>query len=94
MPVGLRRSQRTLTKQQGHRRAPELLFIGSRSYTGESVIVMGSEESEVKRAFASVRKVADVSHPYFMPYRHFDVYYCQGLEKSLIQLWPTVKDWN
>jgi hypothetical protein len=67
---------------------------GPRNYTGESVIVLDGDESELKRVFASVRKVAHVSHPYSMPYEHFDVYYCQGLKKSLRQLWPSVKHWD
>jgi Dolichyl-phosphate-mannose-protein mannosyltransferase len=67
---------------------------GPRDYKGESVIVMDGDESELKRVFASVRKVAHVSHPYSMPYEHFDVYYCQGLEKPLRQFWPSVKSWD
>jgi len=67
---------------------------GPGNYTGESVIVMDGNESELLRVFASVRKVAHVSHPYSMPYEHFDVYYCQGLEKPLSQMWPGVKSWD
>jgi 4-amino-4-deoxy-L-arabinose transferase-like glycosyltransferase len=67
---------------------------GPRGYTGESMIVMGDKESTLKRLFTSVRKVAHVSHPYSMPYEHFDVYYCQGLKQPLSQFWPHVKNWD
>lgn len=56
------------------------------------VAVMDGDENELKRLFASVRKVAHVSHPHSMPYEHFDVYYCRGLEKPLRQFWPSVKN--
>jgi hypothetical protein len=44
--------------------------------------------------FRQVRKVAHVSHPYSMPYEHFDVFYCQGLKRPLAELWPKVKNWH
>ena len=67
---------------------------GPRGYTGESMIVMDGSESTLQSQFASVRKVAHVSHPYSMPYEHFDVYYCQGLKVPLAELWPQVKNWD
>jgi hypothetical protein len=67
---------------------------GPRGYTGESMIVMGDNQSTLEREFNSVRKVARVSHPYSMPYEHFDVYYCQGLKQHLWQIWPRLKNWD
>jgi hypothetical protein len=67
---------------------------GPRGYTGESVIVMDGNERTLESQFASVRKMAYVSHPYSMPYQHFDVYYCQGLNQPLSQLWPHLKNWD
>ncbi len=67
---------------------------GPRGYTGESMIVMDDNESTLEREFTSVRKVAHVSHPYSMPYQHFDVYYCQGLKEPVSEFWPHVKNWN
>jgi len=69
-------------------------FWGPRGYTGESMIVMDDNETTLERRFASVLKVAHVSHPYSMPYQHFDIYYCQGLKEPLSQLWPRVKNWD
>jgi dolichyl-phosphate-mannose-protein mannosyltransferase len=67
---------------------------GPRGYTGESMIVMGDNESTLERKFTSVRKAAHVWHPYSMPDEHFDVYYCQGLKLPLSQVWPHIKNWD
>jgi hypothetical protein len=67
---------------------------GPRGYTGESVIVLAGRAQDLESRFASVRKVAHVSHPYSMPYEHFDVYYCQGLTQPLSVIWPQVKNWD
>ncbi len=67
---------------------------GPRGYTGESMIIMDDNQGTLEREFTSVRKVAHVSHPYSMPYEHFDVYYCQGLKEPLSRFWPRVKRWN
>ena len=67
---------------------------GPRSYTGESMIVMEGNQSSLERDYTSVRKVAHVSHPYSMPYEHFDVFYCQGLKQPMRQAWPRMKNWN
>jgi hypothetical protein len=58
------------------------------------MIVMGDNKSTLEREFNSVRKVARFSHPYSMPYEHFDVYYCQGLKQPLRQMWPRLKNWD
>jgi hypothetical protein len=67
---------------------------GPRGYTGESIIVMGDNQKTLEREFTSVRKLAHASHPYSMPYEHFDVYYCQGLKQPLTQFWPRMKRWD
>jgi hypothetical protein len=67
---------------------------GPRGYTGESMIVMDDRQSQLEELFRQVRKVAHVSHPYSMPYEHFDVFYCQGLKRPLAELWPKVKNWH
>lgn len=66
---------------------------GPRGYTGESMIVLDDSQAKLERLFTSVRKVAHVSNPYSMPYQHFDVFYCQGMKKPLVQLWPRFKAW-
>ena len=67
---------------------------GPRGYTGESMIVMDDRRERLEELFREVKKVARVSHPYSMPYRHFDVFYCQGLKMPLSELWPKIKKWN
>jgi hypothetical protein len=67
---------------------------GPRCYTGESMIVMDDRQSQLEELFHQVKMVAHVSHPYSMPYEHFDVFYCQGLKRPLAELWPEVKNWN
>jgi hypothetical protein len=67
---------------------------GPRGYTGESMIVMSDRQEKLEAIFAHVQKVARVEHPYSMPYEHFDVFYCQGLNQPLEQLWPKLKNWN
>jgi len=44
--------------------------------------------------FESLQKVADVYHPYSMPYQHFEVFYCRGLKQPLKEIWPPLKQRN
>lgn len=67
---------------------------GPRGYTGESIIVMDDRPERLAELFSSFRKVAEVSHPYSMPYQHFDVYYCEGIKQPLTTLWPQLKKWD
>jgi 4-amino-4-deoxy-L-arabinose transferase-like glycosyltransferase len=67
---------------------------GPRGYTGESVIVMAGREDDLRSRFSEVDTVARVSHPYSMPYEHFDIFYCRGLRQPLSELWPQVKNWD
>lgn len=67
---------------------------GPRDYTGKSMIVMGGDQEDLERRFASVRKMAHVSHPYSMPYEQIDIFYCQGLKQPLSEIWPKLKNWN
>ena len=67
---------------------------GPRAYTGESMIVMDDRPEKLSRIFAHVEKAGHVEHPYSMPYRHFDVYYCTGLKMPMAELWPKVKNWD
>jgi 4-amino-4-deoxy-L-arabinose transferase-like glycosyltransferase len=69
-------------------------FWGPRNYTGESVIVMAGNQRDLEQRFASVQKVASVGHPYAMPYEHFDIFYCRGLQAPLQEIWPLVKRWD
>jgi hypothetical protein len=67
---------------------------GPRGYTGESMIVMDDRPEKLQRIFAHVEKAGRVEHPYSMPYRHFNVYYCSGIKAPLSELWPRIKAWD
>jgi hypothetical protein len=67
---------------------------GPRGYTGDSMIVMDDRQERLEELFREVKKVAHVSHPYSMPYNHFDVFYCQGIRMPIGELWPKIKRWN
>lgn len=69
-------------------------FWGPHGFTGESMLVMNDRPERLAEIFTSCRKVAHVSHPYSMPYQHFDVHYCEGMKQPLNQLWPQVKNWD
>lgn len=67
---------------------------GPRGYTGDSMIVMDDRQERLEELFREVKKVAHVSHPYSMPYNHFNVFYCQGIRMPIGELWPKIKRWN
>jgi 4-amino-4-deoxy-L-arabinose transferase-like glycosyltransferase len=67
---------------------------GPRGYTGESMIVMDDRPERLQQLFNRVEKAGRVDHPYSMPYRHFDVYYCTGLKMPMADLWPRIKAWD
>jgi hypothetical protein len=67
---------------------------GPHGYTGESMIVMADRPERLAEIFMTFRKVAQVWHPYSMPYEHFDVYYCEAMKQPLSKLWPQVKNWD
>ncbi len=67
---------------------------GPRDYTGEIVIVMQGSQEDLERRFAKVDKVASVSHPYSMPYEHFDIFLCRRLSQPLKEIWPQLKNWD
>ena len=67
---------------------------GPRDYTGESVIVLGSDGKGDREHFASVEVVGRVEHPYSRRDEHFDIFLCRDLNTTLQALWPKTKKWN
>jgi 4-amino-4-deoxy-L-arabinose transferase-like glycosyltransferase len=67
---------------------------GPRGYDGDSMIVLDDRQERLEKLFREVRKVAHVTHPYSMPYEHFDVFYCTGIREPLATLWPKLKNWD
>lgn len=67
---------------------------GPRDYTGEIVIVLGSDGEGDREHFQTVEAVGRVSHPYSRRDEHYDIFLCRGLNQNLKDLWPSIKKWN
>jgi hypothetical protein len=67
---------------------------GPRDYTGESVIVLGSDGSGDREHFATVEAVGRTDHPYSRRDEHFEILLCRDLNAPLPELWPKMKKWN
>ncbi|MBV8585902.1 MAG: glycosyltransferase family 39 protein [Verrucomicrobia bacterium] len=69
-------------------------FWGPRNYTGESMIVIGGDQANLRFRFRSVTPVASISHPYSMRTEYFELFYCRGLNQPLDEVWPRYKHWD
>jgi hypothetical protein len=69
-------------------------FWGPRDYTGESVIVLGSDGTGDREHFASVEVVGRNYHPFSRRDEHFDIFLCRELNTTLQTLWPKAKKWD
>ena len=68
---------------------------GPREYTGEIMILVGSENIEDARPhFASVETAATLSNPYAMPYENRPILLARGLKVNLREIWPSLKHWD
>ena len=67
---------------------------GPRDYTGESVIVLGSDGTGDRKHFASVEAVARTDHPYSRRDEQFNIFLCRDLNTTLRALWAKAKKWN
>jgi hypothetical protein len=67
---------------------------GPRDYTGESVIVLGSDGTGDRKRFATVEVVGKTDHPYSRRDEHFDIFLCRDLNTTLQARWPKMKKWN
>jgi hypothetical protein len=66
---------------------------GPRSYTGKTVIVLGSDGKGDREHFKSVAATSRVDNPYARAEEHFDIYLCRDLSTDLHTLWPKIKAW-
>ena len=70
-------------------------FWGPRDYTGEIMILVGSESiDDAREHFASVETVATLNSPYSMPHEQRPILLARGLKVDLRALWPSLKNWN
>lgn len=67
---------------------------GPRDYTGESVIVLGSDGTGDREHFATVEAAGRTDHPYSRRDEHFQIFLCRDLNTTLQALWPKTKKWN
>jgi hypothetical protein len=69
-------------------------YWGPRNYTGESVIVLGSDGTGDRKHFATVESVGRTEHPYSRRDEHFEIFLCRELNTTLAELWPKAKKWD
>ena len=64
---------------------------GPRDYTGESVIVLGSDGTGDRKRFATVEAVGRTEHPLPRRDEQFEIFLCRGLNTTLQARWPKAK---
>jgi hypothetical protein len=69
-------------------------YWGPRDYTGESVIVLGSDGTGDREHFASVEAAGRTYHPYSRRDEHFEIFVCRDLNTTLQAVWPKTKKWD
>ncbi|MBZ5502870.1 MAG: glycosyltransferase family 39 protein [Acidobacteriia bacterium] len=66
-------------------------YWGPRDYTGDIVIVLGSDGQGDREHFQSVEAAGHVEHPYSRRDEHFTLWLCRRLNQNLRDLWPKLK---
>lgn len=69
-------------------------YWGPRGYTGEIMIVLGSDGRGDREHFASVEAAGRAEHPYSRRDSHYTIWLCRGLKWNLKDIWPRMKKWN
>lgn len=69
-------------------------YWGPRDYTGDIVIVLGSDGRGDREHFRSVETAGRVEHPYSRRDEHFTIWLCRGLNRNLGELWATMRKFN
>jgi len=69
-------------------------YWGPRSYTGDIVIVLGSDGTGDREHFRTVEAAGRVEHPYSRRDEHFTLWLCRGLSQNLRDLWPKMKKFD
>ena len=67
---------------------------GPRNYTGEIAILVGVEEDDARKEFASVEVGAELHNPYAYQYETRPILLCRGLQSNLQNVWPRLKHWR
>ena len=69
-------------------------YWGPHDYTGDIVIVLGSDGRGDREHFRSVEAAGRVEHPYSSRDEHFTIWLCRGLNQDLRELWRSMKKFN
>ena len=69
-------------------------FWGPRSYTGEVIITLQYDRTDLEPHCASVQDAGAHYHPWGMAEENAEIYICRGLKQPLSEVWPRVKHWN
>ena len=69
-------------------------YWGPHDYTGDIVIVLGSDGRGDREHFRSVEAAGRVEHPYSRRDEHFTIWLCRGLNQDLRELWRSMKKFN
>lgn len=69
-------------------------FWGPRDYTGEIVIVLGSDGRGDREHFRSVEVAGRAEQPYSRLDERYDIFLCRGLTQDFATMWPSMKKWN
>ena len=67
---------------------------GPREYTGEIVIVLGSDGTGDRANFNKVEIVGRAQHPYSRRDENYDIFLGRVLRSDLRAFWPQIKNWN
>lgn len=68
---------------------------GPRSYTGESIIVLGEDnERNMQTHCASYAIIGNTRHPLSRPDEWHPIYHCRGYQWNLQEIWPRLRHWD
>jgi hypothetical protein len=67
---------------------------GPRNYTGEIMIILGSDGRNDAKFFRSVNVAATLDNRYALFYETRPILLCRGLKENLQTLWPQLKNWR
>ncbi len=69
-------------------------YWGPRNYTGDIVIVLGSDGAGDREHFQSVQPAGRADNPFSRLDERYEIFLCRGLKWNLQEIWPRLKHWN
>ncbi len=69
-------------------------YWGPRNYTGEIMIILGSDGRAEREEFGSVQVAGHTDNPYSRLDERYDIYLCREPKFNLQTDWPRLKKWN